>query len=126
MEENGVDFRKKLTKLNRMKNSITTQSYFIKRLRDCGFVTIKIYDQYGHHDPRKWTIMVDPEGDALMITCYQNKDSRGEVLFEFNDGGNKFIKNFYLKTQSMEIVVTNLIERNISQIKDGCAFAKKD
>lgn len=109
-----------------MKNNVSTQGYFIKRLRDSGFVVIKMFDGYAQHDPRKWTIMVDPSNTSVMITCYQNKDHVGDVLFEFNDGGNRFIKNFNLKTQSMEIVVTTLIEKGIQQIKDDSAFHKKD
>lgn len=108
------------------KNSVSTQSYFIKRLKDSGFVVIKLYDQYGQHDPRKWTIMVDPEHTALLITCYQNKEFRGEKFFEFNDGGNKFPKNYHLKTQSMEIVVTSLIEKGIPQKDKDCSFEKKE
>jgi hypothetical protein len=108
------------------KNSISTQSYFIKRLRDSNFITIKIYDLYSPRDPRKWTIMVDPEQTALLVTCYQNKEFRGDISFEFNDGGNKFPKNYHLKTQSMEIVVTTLIERGIPQKDNDGSFEKKD
>jgi hypothetical protein len=109
-----------------MKNNIKTQSYFIKRLRDSGFIVIKVYDTYGEHDPRKWTIMIDPEGASVMITCYENKEFRGDVVFEFNDGGCKFPKNYNLKTRSMEIVMTTLIEKLIPQKNEGCSFEKKD
>jgi len=107
------------------KNKITTGSYFIKRLRDSGFVTIRLFKDYGIIDPRRWSIMVDPGGASLIITCYENKDFRGEVIFEFNDGGNKFIKNFNLKTKSMEVIVTTLIEKGIPQKQEGCSFEKK-
>jgi len=39
-----------------MANKITTQSYFIKRLKDSGYVVYKIFDQYGEADPRSWTV----------------------------------------------------------------------
>lgn len=106
------------------KNKITTGSYFIKRLRDSGFVTIRLFKDYTIIDPRRWSIMVDPGGVSLIITCYENKDFRGDVVFEFNDGGNKFIKNFNMKTKSMEVVITTLIERGIPQKQDGCSFDK--
>lgn len=109
-----------------MKNNVTTQGYFIKRLRDSGFVVVKLFEKYGQHDPRKWTIMVDPGSTSVIITCYQNRDYRGEVLFEFNDAGNRFIKNFNLKTQSMEIVITTLLEKGIPQISEGSTYIKKD
>jgi hypothetical protein len=107
------------------KNKITTFSYFLKRLRDSGFIAIKVFKDYAIIDPRRWTIMVDPEGASLLITCYENKDFQGDIVFEFNDGGNKFPKNYNLKTKSMEIIVTTLIERGISQKEDGCSFEKK-
>jgi len=105
----------------KMKNNIKTQSYFVKRLRDCGFITIKLFDKFDIQDPRKWSIMVDPEGSSVVITCYENK---GDVMFEFDDGGRKFPKKYNIKTLSMEIVVTNLIEKKVSQVKDGCGYVK--
>jgi hypothetical protein len=43
-------------------------------------------------------------------------------MFEFNDGGRLFPKNFSLKTTSIEVVVTTLIERGISQIDGGTKY----
>ena len=106
-------------------NSITTKGYFLKRLRDSGFIAINVFDTYGLHDPRKWTVMVDPGSQSLMITCYENKEYVDDIVFEFNDGGFKFPKNFNLKTESMEVIVTSLIERGILQKVDGCSFVKK-
>lgn len=107
------------------KNKITTAAYFIKRLRDSGFVTIRIFKEYSIIDPRKWTIMVDPGGHSLMITCYENRDFIGDVCFELNDGGCKFPKNYNLKTHSMEIIITTLIEKGIPQKKVDGSFNKK-
>lgn len=108
------------------KNNITTCGYFLRRLRDSGYIAIRLFKDYGQADPRKWTIMVDPAGSSLMITCYLNKENNGEVCFEFNDGGNRFVKNYFLKTQSMEIVITNLIEKNIPQKDETSVFVKKE
>lgn len=108
------------------KNNITTLGYFTKRLRDSGFIVLKLFDSYGESDPRKWTIMVDPENTALIITCYVNKNFNGDIHFEFNDGGREFAKNYNLKTKSMEIVVTTLIEKNVQQKGDDCLFVKRD
>jgi hypothetical protein len=109
-----------------MKNNIKTLSYFLKRLRDSGFIAIKLFNAYKDHDPRRWTIMVDPEGMCVLITCYENQAFQGEVYFEFNDGGNRFPKNWNLKTKSMEVVVTNLIEKGVQQISSGCEYIKKE
>lgn len=108
------------------KNKITTGGYFLSRLKDSGFIAIRLFKEYGVHDPRKWTIMVDPGGQSLIITCYVNKEFAGDTYFEFNDGGNMFPKNYNLKTQSMEIIVTTMIERGVAQKKPDSVFIKSD
>lgn len=108
----------------KIKNKITTPGYFIKRLRDSGFVVIRLFDKYQLHDPRKWTVMVDPDSHCLQITCFENREAVGDVSFELNDGGNKFTRNFNLKTSSMEIIVTTLIEKGIPQKVEGGVFNK--
>lgn len=108
------------------KNKITTGGYFLSRLRDSGFIAIRMFNKYGLHDPRKWTMLIDPGGHSLMITCYVNKDFPGDVVFEFNDGGNRFPKNYNLKTQSMEIVVTTLIEKGVPQKTENSIFIKNE
>lgn len=110
----------------KQKNNITTGGYFLNRLRDSGFIAIRLFKDYPMHDPRKWTIMVDPGGHSLIITCYVNKEAPGDVYFEFNDGGNKFINNYKLKTQSMEIIVTTLIEKGVPQKTEDSVFVKAD
>ena len=37
-------------------------------------------------------------------------------MFEFNDGGRLFPRNYSLKTSSMEVVITILIEKGIKQL----------
>jgi len=100
------------------KNKITTLSYFVKRLKDCKFNTWKISTNYSLTDPRKWTILVDPGNSSLFITCYENKDFKGEMMFEFNDGGRLYPRNYSLKTSSMEVVITNMIEKGIPQMEN--------
>jgi hypothetical protein len=62
--------------------------------------------------------MIDPGNSSVFVTCYENRDFKSDKMFEFNDGGRLFPKNFSLKTTSIEVIVTTLIERGISQI-DG-------
>lgn len=95
-------------------NNITTQGYFIKRLRDCGFVVIKLFHNYNIADPRKWTLLINPGRESLVLTCYCNKTDLREVMFEFNDGGTKIPKNYFLSTESMEVVISFLINNGIS------------
>lgn len=83
----------------------------MKRLRDNGFIVLKVFNGYGLQDPRRWTVLVDPGGTSVFITCYTNKDFLDEIMFEFNDGGAQFVKNFSLKTDSIEVVIKYLLSR---------------
>lgn len=95
------------------RNKISTPSYFLKRLKDNKFVTYRIFNAYALSDPRRWTVLVEPGKASVYITCYENKDFANEVMFEFNDGGNAFPKNFSIKTDSIEVIITHLLERGI-------------
>ena len=108
------------------KNKITTGGYFLKRIKDSGFIAIRLFKDYGILDPRRWTIIVDPGGSSLFITCYENREFQGDISFEFNDGGNRFPKNYNLKTKSMEIIVTTLIEKGIPQKDKDSVFVKSE
>ena len=77
----------------RQQNKIKTPGYFIKRLRDNKYGVLRVFQQYGLHDCRRWTILVDPGGSSIFVTCYNNKNFNDEIMFEFNDGNNFFPKN---------------------------------
>lgn len=98
------------------KNKISTPGYFLKRLKDNNFNTFKIFKNYAESDPRRWTILVDPGESSVFITCYENSAFKGDIMFEFNDGGRLFPKNFSLKTTSIEVVVTKLLEAGVKQL----------
>lgn len=117
-----------MTTLNkRQQNKIKTPGYFIKRLRDCGYGVIRLFQSYAEHDPRRWTVMVDPGNASIFITCYTNKDFNNEIMFEFNDGGCIFPKNLSISTESIEVIVQQLVERGIQPIKQEDPFyAQKD
>jgi len=98
-----------------MANKITTQSYFIKRLKDSGYVVYKLFDTYGEADPRNWTIMIDPGGASILCTCYvNNADMFGDTYFELHDGGQFIPNNFKLKTDSIEVFITYLVKYGIN------------
>lgn len=103
----------------RQQNKIKTPGYFIKRLRDSGIAVLRIFQHYGEHDPRRWTVLVDPSKASIFVTCYTNKNQLDEVMFEFNDGGNLFPKNYNICTQSAEVIVQHLIERGVQPIDKG-------
>jgi hypothetical protein len=106
------------------KNKLKTAGYFIKRLKDNDFVTLRIFDKYGKSDPRKWTVLVDPGGASVYVTCFENTPFKGEYLFSFNDGNQVFNNNFSLKTDSIEVVVSKLLRSGVQQ-KDKNDFLNK-
>lgn len=99
------------------KNKLSTPGYFLKRLKDNQFTTFKIFQNYSSADPRKWTVLVDPGEASIYITCYENKNHAGEILFEFADGNQLFNRNIFIKTDSIEVVVTMLLEAGVQQRK---------
>lgn len=100
--------------MKKPKNSIRTPSYFCKRLRDNGFIVLKVFNGYGSHDPRRWTVLVDPGYSSVFITCYTNREFGGDVMFELTDGGQRFPKNYSIKTDSIEVVVSYLIKQGVN------------
>jgi hypothetical protein len=100
--------------MKKPKNSIKTPAYFCKRLRDNGFIVLKLFNGYGIQDPRRWTILIDPGKSSTFVTCFSNKNFNGDVMFEVNDGGIRFPKNFILKTESIEVVISYLIRHGVS------------
>jgi len=104
------------------KNKIRTPGYFIKRLRDNGFVVIRLFSVFAKSDPRRWTIMINPSFNSVFCTCYSNKNEMNETLFEFDDGGVRIPKNFYIKTDSMNVVIDFLMKNGI----DNDSYPGKD
>jgi hypothetical protein len=106
------------------KNKIRTPSYFVKRLRDNGFIVWKIFQGYAKTDSRLWTILVDPGNSSVFITCFQNKDFNGDIMFEINDGGVHFVRNFSLRTDSLESVILLLLQKGIQNNSKNSRFFK--
>lgn len=96
-----------------MKNNIKTLSYFVKRLKDSGYETWKMFDKYPEADSRKYTILIDPFGAAVWITCYENLEEEGDVVFELHDGGRFIPFRMRIKTDSYEIIMKYLTEYGI-------------
>jgi hypothetical protein len=96
------------------KNKITTPSYFIKRMRDSGYVCDKIFTNYKNSDCRLWTVIVDPGFSSVFITCINNKNELGEQYFEINDSGQFIPENFKINTTSIEVVIGYLVKFGIN------------
>ena len=100
------------------KNKIRTNGYFVKRLRDSGFVVLKIFNRYGKHDPRRWTVLIDPSGASVFITCLTNKEKLNDVLFELHDSGVNFATNYSIQTDSIEVIISYLIKKGVSNVAE--------
>ena len=101
--------------INQKKNKLKTPGYFIKRLKDNDFVTLRIFNKYSESDPRRWTVLIDPSGSSVYVTCFENTPFKGEYLFQFNDGNQLFKNNLSLKTDSIEVVVQKLLKCGVRQ-----------
>lgn len=105
------------------KNKVTTCSYFIKRLRDSGYVVDRLWSEYGVGDARSWTVIIDPGVSSIFCTCFNNKSEFGEEYFELYDG-NQFIPDqFKIKTSSIEVIVEYLVKYGINN--KSAAYTQK-
>lgn len=103
---------------NKRSNKITTLSYFIKRLKDCGYIVHAIFTKYGQHDNRKWTVLINPGSSSVYITCCINKDFK-TVQFRIDDGGNNIPKSYYIITHSIEVIISNLVKFGVHPQSKG-------
>jgi len=97
-----------------MSNKLTTMGYFIKRLRDSGYVVDKLYGNYSYNDPRAWSVVIDPRGASVFCTCYHNANELGESHFEIYDGGLFIPGRFKIRTSSIEVFIEYLVKFGIN------------
>ena len=88
-------------------NKITTKSYFIKRLRDGGYIVDKFPFEFTKEDKRRWTVLIDNGVSSIIATCYKNG------AFTFYDGERFLPCNLQLSTDSIEVIVEHLNKRGI-------------
>ena len=105
-------------------NKIDTPGYFIKRLRDAGYIVMRIFDKFAPEDNRKWTICVSPGKESVFITCYKYIEEF-KVIVEINDGGNKWPRNYYVKTSSLNVILSELAEHEVTMNDTDSPFYKK-
>ncbi len=97
-----------------MSNKVTTLGYTLRRLRDSGYYTHKLFCEYGEADPRLWTIVIDPGGASVLCTCYINDPFIGESYLEIYDGGQYIPGRLKLKTSSFEVLAETLEQYKIT------------
>jgi hypothetical protein len=97
-----------------MANKLTTMGYFMKRLRDSGYVVDRLYNGYGLTDPRSWSVVIDPGNASIFCTCYQNSPEPGNAFFEIYDGGAYINNRFKIQTSSIEVFISYLVKFGIN------------
>lgn len=81
-------------------SKLTTKSYFVKRLRDCGYQVDKVESiEYQESDQRKWTALIDAGGMSIFATCFKD-DS-----LHLYDGGQYLNSNLKLSTDSIDVLI---------------------
>ena len=108
-----------------MANSLSTPGYFLKRLRDAGYIAIRLFQDYAPEDTRKWTIMVSPSKDSVMITCLNIFDNdRESTSFLIYDGGIKWPQNFVIKTSSINVIIQELQDHEVGKAEENERYFK--
>lgn len=97
-----------------MANKLTTIGYFMKRLRNSGYVVDKLFTGYSVVDSRDWSVVIDPGCASIFVTCYQNDPELGKSYFELYDGGKFIPGRLKLETNSIEIFVNYLVQFGIN------------
>jgi hypothetical protein len=106
----------------KIKNRLSTQGYFIKRLKDCGYIVWRIFDKYSIADNRKWTLLINPGEESVFITCRVNVGERASTPhFDIYDS-RQHVKMRTIVTDSMEVLVNNLVRENVTP--DSVEFKK--
>jgi hypothetical protein len=95
-------------------NKLTTQSYFIKRLKDSGYEVWKVFDQYSDADSRYWTIVIDPGVASVFCTCFVDDERWDHSYFELSDGGRFIPRGYKIDTDSIEVFITHLVKFGIN------------
>ena len=105
--------------VNMKKNKISTLGYFVKRMKDNGYVVWKIFDKYNIGDQRKWTVLINPGFHSLYITCMVNMEEVDDTpAFIFDDGNIYMRKNLIIKTNTIEAIVSHLHENGVDASSD--------
>jgi hypothetical protein len=103
----------------KIKNRISTLGYFIKRLKDSGYITWRMFDKYSLEDPRKWTVLINPSEESVFITCRVNVEDRAtSPHFDIYDARQATFKNVTLVTDSIEVIINHLIKCKVTPDSD--------
>lgn len=112
------------TKKNK-KNRISTLGYFVKRMKDNGYVVWKMFDKYSFADSRKWTVLINPGNESVFVTCRVNVDGiASNPHFDIYDSRQSTLKNVTIITESLEVLINHLIKSGVTP--DSQHYKKSD
>jgi len=109
-----------------MKNKLTTLGYFIKRMRDCGYIVWRLYKNFGVTDTRKWVVVLNPGRESAFIVCNVNKGDTVEPSFTIHKDGLYLSSDTEIRTKSVEIIVNHLVRLGITPDSDKYKEVKVD
>lgn len=90
-----------------MSNKITTESYFVKRMKDSGYNVRRLGMKFGEDDSRKWIIIID-EGVSTLYICAMKNGT-----FRFYDGDRFTNSRVLHSTDSIEVIIEELNKSGI-------------
>lgn len=108
-------------------NKITTKSYLVKRLKDCGYSIDKLENiEYTKEDRRKFSILLDNGGVCLIITVMKSG------VIQINDGDrlhdifqkHKFLDEERKASKSKNKRITSSIEFLVEYLNEKGVVAK--
>lgn len=103
-------------------NKLAKQSYFVKRLRDSGYVVDRLVTKFSITDPRIWMILINARTDNIICTCYANNGESNDVsaksrnYFEIFDGGQFIPGRVKIDTNSIEVFIEYLYRYGIAPV----------
>lgn len=96
------------------KNNITTQGYFVRRLRESGYYVSRVYDRYREEDSRRWTVVISPSNASVFVTCHNNiTEWPYKGLYELDDSGHKVPRGYHVNTDSIDVIIKHLREFDV-------------
>jgi hypothetical protein len=88
------------------RNKLYNQSYFIKRIVECGYDVTRLNVKFETDDSRRWMILVNSKilkyKFNICITCFKVND---EFMFKFQ---GQSTRDFTLNTKSMTTILNIL------------------
>lgn len=88
-------------------NKLYTLGYFKYRLKEAGLVCKDLIREFEEQDKRYWMISISPKNYNVICTCYRSGE---DTEFILTDGKQYIIPDLIIKTSSMEVIISEIIQ----------------